>query len=382
VTLCVLRGLYVENAPASRLVPGVETDGSPIVARSSLAVTKLGAPSVAPISPNSRLGRKTRPHAQERKQEPQKMFVGIDVSKARLDVGVRPSKERFSTTRDETGLAELVKRMLAIGPELIVLEATGGYEQIVVAALIGAGLPAVAVNPQQVRNFAKALGQRAKSDPIDADVMAHFADAVRPVLRPLPDEATRTLAELVARRRQLVEMMAAERMRRQQMSVRRIAKSIDRHLAALQKGLSEIERDLDEAVRGTPAWRDKEDLLTSVLGVGTIVARTIIAELPELGQASRRQISALVGVAPYVRRSGEWQGQARIAGGRASVRSVLYMAAITAVRCNPVIKACYERLRAAGKLKKVAIVACMRKLLVILNAIMRDALRQPVAANA
>jgi transposase len=310
------------------------------------------------------------------------MFVGIDVSKERLDVGVRPSGERFATTRDETGLAELVKRMLAIGPELIVLEATGGYEQVVLAALIGAGLPAVAVNPQQVRHFAKALGQRAKSDPIDAGVMAHFADAVRPAVRPLPDEATRTLGELVARRRQLVEMMAAERMRRQQMSVRRIAKSIDRHLAALQKELSEIERDLNEAIRGTPAWREKEDLLTDVKGVGPIVARTVIADLPELGHVSGRQISALVGVAPYVRQSGKWRGQARIAGGRANVRSVLYMAAITAIRCNPTIMACYKRLRAAGKLKKVAIVACMRKLIVILNAIMRDAMRKPVPAHA
>jgi transposase len=310
------------------------------------------------------------------------MFVGIDVSKERLDVGVRPSGERFATTRDEMGLAELVKRMLAIGPELIVLEATGGYEQIVLAALVNAGLPAVAVNPQQVRHFAKALGQRAKSDPIDADVMAHFADAVRPVVRPLADEAARTLSELVARRRQLVDMIAAESMRRQQLATRRIVRSIDRHLAALQKELTAIERDLDDLIRGTPAWREKEDLLTGEKGVGPIVARTIIADLPELGHLSGRQISALVGVAPYVRRSGKWLGQAHIAGGRATVRSVLYMAAITAIRCNPTITACYKRLRAAGKLKKVAIVACMRKLIVILNAIMRDAMRKPVPAHA
>ena len=247
--------------------------------------------------------------------------------------------------------------------------------------MIGAGLAAVAVNPQQVRNFARALGQRAKSDPIDAAVIAHFGEAVRPVLRPLPDEATRTLAELVARRRQLVEMMGSERMRRQQSSLRRILRSIDRHLVALQKELSEIERDLDDTIRGTPAWAEKEDLLTGVTGVGPILARTLIAELPELGTANRRQISALVGVAPYVRRSGKWQGQSHIAGGRASVRSVLYMATIAAVRFNPVIKACYLRLRGSGKVKKVAIVACMRKLLVILNAIMRDTLQQRSLAN-
>lgn len=310
------------------------------------------------------------------------MFVGIDVSKERLDVAVRPSGENFAVARTETGLNDLIKRLQGAPPILVVLEATGGYEQIVLAALIGAGLPAVAVNPRQVRDFARALGQRAKSDPIDAAVMAHFAEAVHPEVRPLPDEATRTLAELVARRRQLVEMMAAERMRRHQVSVRRIAKSIDRHLAALQKELSEIERDLDDAIRGTPAWREKEDLLTGVAGVGPILARTMIAELPELGALDRRKICALVGVAPYVRRSGKWVGQARIAGGRMSVRNVLYMATIAALRCNPAIKACYERLRAAGKARKVAIVACMRKLVVILNAIVRDAMRKKAIAHA
>lgn len=310
------------------------------------------------------------------------MFVGIDVSKARLDVGVRPSGERFATTRDEAGLCDLVKRLQAIKPELVVLEATGGYEQVVLAALVGGGIPAVAVNPQQVRSFAKALGQRAKSDPIDADVMAHFADAVRPALRPLPDEAARTLSELIARRRQIVDMIVAENMRRQHVATRRITRSIERHVTALQKELAAIERDLDDTIRGTPAWREKEDLLTGVKGVGQILARTIIADLPELGQLSRRRISALVGVAPYVRKSGKWQGKAQIAGGRTNVRNVLYMGAITALRCNPAIKACYKRLRAAGKIKKIAIVACMRKLLVILNAIVRDAMRDPAPSHA
>jgi len=301
------------------------------------------------------------------------MFVGIDISKERLDVGVRPSGERFVVTHDEAGLAELVKRLQAARPELVVLEATGGYEQIVLAALVGAGLPAVAVNPQQVRHFARALGQRAKSDPIDADVMAHFGEAVRPVVRPLADDAMRTLGELVTRRRQIVDMITAESMRRQQVSSRRIARGIDRHLTGLRKELSAIERDLDDAVRGTPAWREKEDLLISVSGVAEVVARTLIAELPELGTTDRRQISALVGVAPYTQESGKWRGKRHIAGGRASVRTALYMATLTAIRCNPVIAPYYRRLLAAGKIKKVAIVACMRKLLVILNAMMRDA---------
>lgn len=310
------------------------------------------------------------------------MYVGIDVSKERLDVCVRPSKERFAVSRDEAGLAELVKRLQAIGPNLVVLEATGGYEQIVLAALVGAGLPTVAVNPRQIRNFARAIGQRAKSDPIDAEVIAHFGEAVRPPVRPLPDEATRMLGDLVTRRRQIVDMMAAERMRRQQTNSRRILRSIDRHLAALQKDLSEIERDLDTTVRGTPVWCETEDLLTNVKGVAEITARTMIADLPELGTLSRRKISALVGVAPYVRRSGKWRGESHIAGGRANVRSVLFMAALTAIRCNPAIKPFYKRLRAAGKIKKVAIVACMRKLLTILNAIMRDARHPRVPANA
>lgn len=310
------------------------------------------------------------------------MYVGIDVSKERLDVGIRPSEERFAVSRDDAGLAELVERLTAIKPKLIVLEATGGYEQIVLVALIDAKLPAVAVNPRQIRDFARALGQRAKSDPIDAAVMAHFAEAIKPEVRPLTDEATRLLGELLTRRRQLVEMIAAERMRRYQASLRRITRSIDRHLAAMQKELTAIERDIDDLIRNTPAWREKEDLLTGTLGVGPILARTLIADLPELGHASRRRIGALVGVAPYVRKSGNWSGQARIAGGRSHVRNVLYMATISAVRFNPKIKACYLRLRAAGKARKVAIVACMRKLLVILNAILRDAALKEVPAHA
>ena len=299
------------------------------------------------------------------------MFVGIDVSKDRLDVSVRPQGE-FAVARDEAGLADLVSRLQAAAPQLVVLEATGGYERVVLAALASAGLPAVAVNPQQIRSYARALGQRAKSDPLDAAVIAHFAEAVRPPVRPLPDETTRALGELVARRRQLVDMMVAERQRRRQASIPRIVRGIDRHLAALQKELSTIERDLDDVIRASPVWRAQEEIITSVPGFGDTLARTLIGELPELGVLAHRQISALVGVAPFARESGTWRGQRHIAGGRKSVRNALYMAALTAIRCNPVIAALYRRLIAKGKRKKVALVACMRRLLVILNAMLRD----------
>lgn len=300
------------------------------------------------------------------------MFVGIDVSKDWLDVAIRPTQEIFRVNRDEAGLNDLAKRLKAIGPELVVMEATGGYEFVVLAALLDANLPAVAVNPKQVRHFAGALGQRAKTDPIDAAVMAHFAEAARPEVRALADEATRLLSELMSRRRQLIDMISSERMRRQQVSARRIVKSIDRHLTALEKELSKIERDIDDSVRGTPAWREKEELYTQVPGVGPVFARTLIAEMPELGTLVQRKITALVGVAPYTRRSGKWVGLARISGGRAHVRGVLYMATVAAIKHNPEIRTFYERLRKAGKRAKVAIVACMRKLLVILNAVARD----------
>jgi transposase len=250
------------------------------------------------------------------------------------------------------------------------VEATGGYETVVTAELAAAGLPVVVVNPAQVRAFAKALGRRAKTDPIDAAVIAHFVEATAPEVRPLPDEATRLLADLVARRRQIVDMMAAERQRRQRMPAR-LQKSIDRLLLVLQKELSSLEADIDDAVRGSPAWREKEDLLVSVPGIGPVIGRTLIAEMPELGKLDRRQVAALVGLAPWTRQSGRWKGQSRIGGGRASVRTALFMGAMVAKRYNPVLKAFYDRLVAAGKKKLVAIVAVARKLLTILNAIIK-----------
>jgi transposase len=300
------------------------------------------------------------------------MFVGIDVAKERLDVHVRPAGEAFTVARDGEGVAALVERLKAMAAGLIVLEATGGFEVTVAAALAAAGLPLAIVNPRQIRDFARALGRLAKTDPIDAEVIARFAEAIRPTPRSLPDDQARALGELVARRRQIVEMMTAERNRRHQMTVRKRLKAIERHLDWLQKELSEIEQELDQTIRGTPAWRDSEDLLKSVPGVGDTLARTLIAELPELGRLTGKQIAALVGVAPFNRDSGQWRGRRMIAGGRAGIRSVLYMATLSATRCNPPIAAFYNRLINAGKPAKLALTACMRKLIIILNAILRD----------
>jgi transposase len=252
------------------------------------------------------------------------------------------------------------------------LEATGGFEVIVAAALAAAKLPVVVVNPAQVRAFAKAIGQRAKTDPIDAAVIAHFVEATKPEVRELPDEATRLLADMVARRRQIVEMIGAERQREKRITVRRLRDSIARLVKALEKELVDLDREIGDAVRGSPAWRAKEDLLVSVPGVGPIIARTLIAELPELGQLSRKEIAALAGLAPFTRQSGQWRGKSFIGGGRTAVRTVLFMGAMVAMRHNPVLKAFFERLIAAGKPKMVVLIAVARKLLTILNAILRD----------
>lgn len=298
--------------------------------------------------------------------------VGIDVSKDRLDVAVRPSGEVFAIERKAAGLDELIVRLRELGPQLVALEATGGYETVAAAALASASLPVVVVNPAQVRAFAKALGQRAKTDPIDAAVIAHFAEATKPEVRPLPDEATQLLADLVARRRQIVEMIVAERQREKRMMRRHLKTSIARLIKTLEKELSSLDGDIDDAVRGSPAWREKEDLLASVPGVGPVIARTMIAELPELGTLTRRQIAALAGLAPFTRQSGQWRGKSFIAGGRTAVRTALFMGAIVAMRFNPVLKAFFDRLVAAGKPKMVALIAVARKLLTILNAMVRD----------
>lgn len=298
--------------------------------------------------------------------------AGIDVSKDRLDVAVRPSGELFAVERNAAGLEHLAARLRELSVHLVALEATGGFETIAAASLAAAGLPVVVVNPAQIRAFAKAIGQRAKTDPIDAAVIARFAEATRPEPRPLPDEATRLLADLVARRRQIVEMMGAERQREKRTTIARLRKSITRLLKALEKELASVDADIDDAVRGSPAWREKEDLLASVPGVGPIIARTLIAELPELGQLGRRQIAALAGLAPFTRQSGQWRGRSFIGGGRTVVRTVLFMGAMVAKRHNPILKAFFDRLVATGKSKMVALVAVARKLLTILNAILRD----------
>ena len=300
------------------------------------------------------------------------IVVGIDVSKDRLDVALRPSGECFVVARNPKGLQELIDRLTPLVPTAIGIEATGGYETVVVAGLAAAGLPVVVVNPAQVRAFAQALGKRAKTDPLDASVIAHFVEATKPPVRPLPDAATQRLADLVARRGQIVEMMVAERQRQKRLTEKRILKSIARLLAALQKELSAVEAEIDDAVRGSPAWCDDEALLTSAPGVGKIVARTLIGELPELGTLDRRSIAALTGLAPWTRQSGQWKGKSFIGGGRARVRAALFMAAMVAARHNPVLKAFRDKLVAAGKPKLVALVATARKLLTILNAMLRD----------
>ena len=302
----------------------------------------------------------------------EQIYVGIDVAKDRLDVHVLPSREAFAVARDGEGLERLIERLAALAPALVVLEATGGYETVVASALAGAGLPLAVVNPRQIRDFARALGRLAKTDALDAQAIALFAERVRPEPRPLADAEARTLAELVQRRRQIVEMIGAEGNRRHQLGGKRMARRIDAHLAWLQKELSALEADLDDAIRGTPAWREAEDLLTSVPGVGGKLARTLIADLPELGQLDRKQIAALVGVAPLNRDSGQMRGKRTTWGGRAKVRAVLYMAALVAAHHNPVLARFYRRLLAAGKAKKLALTAVMRKLLTILNAILRD----------
>lgn len=302
----------------------------------------------------------------------EKTFVGIDVSKDRLDVAVRPGGGTFVVERNAGGLNRLIARMRELAPSIIALEATGGFETIASAALASAGLPVVVVNPAQIRAFAKAIGQHAKTDPVDAAVIAHFAEATKPEIRPLPDEATRLLADLIARRRQIIEMIVAERQREMRVTVPRLRKSIARLINALEKELNSLDDDIDDTVRGSPVWREKEDLLASVPGVGSAIARTLIAQLPELGQLGRKQIAALAGLAPFVRQSGQWRGRSFIAGGRSAVRSALFMGAMVAKRWNPILKAFFDRLIAAGKPKMVALIAVARKLLTILNAIIRD----------
>jgi transposase len=300
------------------------------------------------------------------------IFVGIDVSKDRLDVHVRPSREAFAVARDGKGLEELIDCLRALEPQLIAIEATGGFETIAAAAIAGAALPLAIVNPAQVRHFAQAVGKRAKTDPLDAEVIAHFAEAVKPPVRPVPDAQARLLAELVARRRQIIEMIVAERQREKRAAIARVRKGILRHVRMLEKELLDVDTDIGALVRGSPAWREKEELLVTVPGVGNILARTFLAELPELGKLNRREIASLAGLAPFTRQSGRWKGKSMIGGGRAALRAALYMAALSAIRCNRSLKVFYQRLLSAGKPKMVGLIAVARKILIILNAMLRD----------
>lgn len=299
--------------------------------------------------------------------------VGIDVSKAVLDVHVHPAGESFAVANDEAGVEALCERLVRLaGLVSIGIEASGRYERLAVAQLAAAGLPVVVLNPAQVRHYAQAIGLKAKTDAIDARLIALFIEAVRPELRALPDTQTRELAALMARRRQLVAMLAAERMRKAQAAPGRVRTSIARVVTLLEDDLKDLDRGIDTTVRGTPVWREREDLLASVPGIGKTIARTLLAEMPELGSLGPKQIAALAGLAPYTRQSGKWRGKSFIGGGRTVVRTALFMGALVATRYNPALKAFRDRLVAAGKPKLVAIIATARKLLTILNAIIRD----------
>jgi len=298
--------------------------------------------------------------------------IGIDVSKDRLDVAVRPAGESFVVERTGTEIDDLISRLRPLTPQLVAIEATGGLEAAVAAGLAEADLPVVVVNPAQVRAFAQALGKRAKTDPIDAAVIAHFAEATKPIPRKMPDETMRFLADLVARRRQIVEMITAEGQRALRLRDKRLTKSIARLRKALEKELDELDIAIGDHIRGSALWAEKENLLASVPGVGKTIARTLIAELPELGSLDRRKIAALVGLAPWTRQSGRWRGKCFIGGGRKSVRSSLFVGAMVAARHNPVLKLFRDRLVAAGKSKLLALIAVARKLVTILNAILRD----------
>jgi transposase len=293
-------------------------------------------------------------------------FMGIDVAKAQLDIAVRPSGERWAVPNNTDGVATLVEQVQALHPTLIVLEATGGLERAATAALATAGLPVVVVNPRQARDFARAIGQLAKTDALDARALAHFADVIRPTPRPLPDAQTQELRALLGRRQQLIVMRTAEQNRLAGTSGR-LQTDIEAHITWLNERLATLDDDIETLLRASPLWRENDDLLQSAPGIGPVCARTLLLELPELGTLNRRQIAALVGVAPLNRDSGTLRGRRTIWGGRAHVRTVLYMGTLVATRYNPRIKAFYERLLAAGKVKKVALTACMHKFLTILS---------------
>jgi transposase len=299
-------------------------------------------------------------------------FAGIDVSRDRLDVHVSPQGTAFAVSRDEAGLAELASRLKLLAPQLVAMEASGGFETLAAAALAMEGFAVAVVNPAQVRHFAQALGKRAKTDPIDAAVIAAFAAMAKPEPRALPDPETAVLSERMARRRQLTAMLTAEKARAVRASELRTHQSIRRLIEAIQTELSSLDGDIDTLVKASPLWREHDQLMRSVPGVGPATARTLLAELPELGELSRREIASLAGLAPWTRQSGQWKGKSMIGGGRSTVRTAIYMAALVATRHNPTLKAFRDKLIRAGKPKIVAVIAVARKLLTILNAIIRS----------
>lgn len=306
------------------------------------------------------------------------MMIGIDVAKEELVVAIGSQGAIHTHRNDEAGRRALVQQLVTLAPTLVVLEATGGYEWLSVAALAAAKLPVVVVNPRQVRDFAKSTGQLAKTDRIDAHMLALFGERVRPPVRALPDEQTRALEGVLTRRRQLLEMRTAESHRLAQLvghGQRPVKQSLKKHIAYLDRELAMTDTELGRMIHESPVWRERDDVLQSVPGIGPVVSQTLLAELPELGQLSRRAVAKLVGVAPLNRDSGKWRGRRTIHSGRATVRAAVYMAALVATRCNPVIKAFYHRLLAAGKPKKLALIACMRKLLTILNHMLRTGQR-------
>jgi len=299
------------------------------------------------------------------------VFVGVDVSKDSLDIAIGPNKDIITFANDQKGVDSLAKKLKRIDAQLIVFESTGGYELLAASCLAEAGLAVVIVNPRQVRNFAKATGILAKTDAIDARVLARFAEAVKPEVRQLKDRQTSELTAIVTRRRQIIEMIVAEK-NRLKLANKRNKKDIKDHIRWLQKRLDRIETDIGKMIQSSPIWRCKDDILQSVAGIGPITSASLICDLPESGILSPKKIAMLAGLAPLNCDSGKFKGRRRIWGGRGSVRSILYMATLAAIRCNPAIKGFYQRLIAAGKCHKVAATACMRKLLIIVNAMLRD----------
>jgi transposase len=313
-----------------------------------------------------------KPEYKEGMMMPEPVYVGIDVSKARLDVHARPISENFQVMNDNGGWAELTAWLAVRAPTLVVLEATGRFASGAAATIAAAGFAVAVVNPKHLRAFSRAAGQLAKTDRLDAATIALFAERMRPEPRTLPDEDTARLKELVARRRDLIAMRIAEKNRLSDGPGRTVVRSIEAMIRTIDRQINDLDGDIDAAIKASPLWRAKEDLMASVPGVGPQLARTLIAELPELGKLGRREVAALAGVAPVARDSGNFRGKRTIQAGRGTLRDVLYMATLSAARYNPMIRAAYQHLVAIGKPKKLALVACMRKLLVILNAILRD----------